>query len=147
MNRNCNNCTACCEGWLDGNIYGYEMYPGKSCHFMGVGECKIYDQRPERPCKSFKCAWLNDQNGVIFPDWLYPKSSKIIITERTWGENDDKIYLDIVECGQKIDSEILVWLIHLHFSRQIPMTIMVNGKNNYFGPPEFCSNINKIIGR
>jgi len=41
--RTCGGCTACCDGWLTGNILGHELAPGKPCHFRGDGGCTIYD--------------------------------------------------------------------------------------------------------
>ena len=40
--RNCNNCTKCCEGWLSGEVNGYSFYPGRPCHFMKCDGCSIY---------------------------------------------------------------------------------------------------------
>jgi hypothetical protein len=120
------------------------MYEHKPCHFMREGGCSIYDDRPKNPCKIFLCSWLID-DGSKFPDWLHPKLSNIIIRERFWGENKEKIFLEIVECGVKIDSEILVWLMHYHYRTNVPMVIRVNSKWNYFGPPEFCGNIDDIF--
>ena len=75
--RECGNCTACCGGTLAAMIRGYEMGPGKPCHFvkLGVG-CKDYKNRPEKPCKIFQCKWLIDNS---LPDSLRPDKSGVII--------------------------------------------------------------------
>ncbi|HZE61286.1 MAG TPA: hypothetical protein VE085_12085 [Burkholderiales bacterium] len=53
--RQCGTCTACCDGWVEGTIYGHEMKPGVPCHFRGEGCCTIYERRPEEPCRRFVC--------------------------------------------------------------------------------------------
>lgn len=107
--RICGECTACCEGWLTSNIYGHMMRPGTKCHFLGA-ECTIYQNRPENPCKQFKCVWLEDKEYAI-PEWIKPSLSKIIIVKRPWGEKNQNYFWQVVECGQKMDSEVLHWLI------------------------------------
>ncbi len=58
ITRVCGTCTACCDGWVAGTIYGHEMKPGTPCHFRGEGCCTIYDKRPLDPCRKFVCGWL-----------------------------------------------------------------------------------------
>jgi hypothetical protein len=133
MERICGTCTECCQGWLWGSAHGHHFYPGRPCHFVSEGGCTIYKDRPESPCKTFKCQWLENHN---FPEWLKPNKSKVLIKEDQWGENGD-IFLDVYECGQKIDSTILAWLIEYHATTKTPMRIKIGGGNNHYGPPEF----------
>ena len=102
--RNCNGCTACCEGWLAGEAYGYGFWPGRKCHFLGDKSCTIYEQRPDYPCKQFKCEWLANKD---FPEWLKPNLSKVIIYEREIKEHK---YWEVVETGEKMDATILSWI-------------------------------------
>jgi hypothetical protein len=111
--RQCNGCTACCEGWLAGDAHGQEFWPGRKCHFLGDKSCSIYEQRPENPCKTFKCKWLEDKN---FPEWLKPNLSKVIIYER---EIQGHTYWEIVEAGEKMDSTILSWIFMQYVSGSV----------------------------
>ena len=89
MKRECGKCTACCEGWLSGNINGEEMYVGKKCRHICATGCAIYEKRPQEPCRNFSCVWLKNNS---LPDWLQPILSGVIIKEERWGESKDKIF-------------------------------------------------------
>ena len=47
--RTCGPCTACCEGWAEGEIRGHRMHAGQHCHFLLEGACTLYDERPHSP--------------------------------------------------------------------------------------------------
>jgi hypothetical protein len=103
--RSCDGCTACCEGYLTGQAYGHHFQPGKPCFFKGERGCSIYSDRPENPCKSFKCEWLSKD---YLPMWFRPDLSKVIVTV---GQEDDGEWLLVSEAGRKIDSAILSWIL------------------------------------
>lgn len=136
IKRSCGDCTECCKGWLSASIYGREMHEGRPCHFVGIKGCSIYKDRPEDPCKGFQCEWLKD-DGTLYPEWLKPDVSKIIITKRSWAEGKD--YLSVKECGQSISSTALNWLYVFGGQISIPMQIQVAGTWNKMGPPEFVA--------
>ena len=54
--RSCQDCTACCEGWLSSKTI--DMSPGKPCRHCESGGCAIYETRPQNPCRSFECEWV-----------------------------------------------------------------------------------------
>lgn len=132
MTRFCNGCTACCEGWLWGSAHGHNFYPGRPCHFMCESGCSIYEDRPEKPCKTFKCMWLTNQ---IIPEWLKPNLSKVIVVERNY-ENTG-YYLEIYETGQKIDSTVLSWFFEYHLNTKTNMSIQIAGGWVHYGTNEF----------
>src|SRR5258706_9970887 len=68
--RQCGTCTACCDGWVAGDIQGHIMKPGTACYFRGDGCCTIYERRPQHPCRDFICGWL--QPDSPFPDEFKP---------------------------------------------------------------------------
>ncbi len=56
--RQCQPCTACCDGWVQITVKGCEAYPGHPCpHSTGEG-CDDYENRPVDPCRKFECAWV-----------------------------------------------------------------------------------------
>ena len=61
--RECGECTACCEGWLPDE--SLDMYAGKACAHCRSEGCAIYETRPEEPCRTFKCAWLQDEERSL----------------------------------------------------------------------------------
>jgi hypothetical protein len=129
--RNCDGCTKCCDGWLAANIHGYNMYPGKPCHFVKKDGCGIYNKRPKEPCKIFKCEWLTD---LTIPEWLHPKNSGVIILKK----NVDNIhYLQAVEAGKKLSVETLNWLILKFINDRINILYEISGGKNWLGSKEF----------
>lgn len=66
--------------------------------------CSIYEQRPEDPCKNFKCEWLNNES---IPHWMKPNSINVIIYKRS--ENDQE-FLEFTEAGSKLDPKVLSWI-------------------------------------
>jgi len=137
IERTCGTCTECCQGWLWGSAHGHHFYPGKPCHFVSEGGCSIYRDRPEDPCKIFKCQWLTNKD---FPEWFKPNKSKVIIKTCLRKDNED-LYYEVYECGQKLDSSILAWLIEYHATTKIPVRVQIAGGWNNYGDPEFLNSL------
>ncbi len=129
--RQCGDCKACCEGWLHAEIYGEMMYPGKPCHFIGDNGCSIYKDRPEKPCKTYKCVWLDDTS---VPGYFKPNKIGTILTRKVI-ENIE--FIEAYEAGKKIDSLLLSWLF---FSGK-NFLFTINGIAHWWGSKEF----NKVM--
>ena len=135
IKRECDGCNVCCEGWLHGEVYGYKFWQGTPCHFKTATGCKIYEDRPENPCRTFLCGWRGDLTG-LFPEWLKPNLSKVIIAvyKRRTADNN---YFQISEAGQNMDSRVLSW-VHLNLAMKgHQVAIQVHGGWVYYGPPDF----------
>ena len=139
--RECGSCSECCKGWLTGTIYEYQMYPHHPCHFVDDskcnGCCSIYEHRPEM-CSTYKCVWLTDT--VRFPEWLKPEKSKIIITDRVYEDedtNEQLHYWSVTECGQKIDSNVLNYILFLAIGNNINIHYTIGGQSHYHGSDRF----------
>jgi hypothetical protein len=139
--RSCGDCTLCCEGWLGNVSHGYEMWPGRKCQFVSLEKgCTIYDQRPDT-CQKFECQWLSDER---IPEWMKPNKCGVIIRER---EIDGVKFLEILEAGQKLDSEILSWALNAMTGRVFTnLKYQVSSGWNYFGTEEFFKMIKKNFG-
>lgn len=136
IKRECGSCTECCQGWLVGKVHEHNFYPGKPCHYVCEEGCSIYEDRPERPCRSFECEWLVNDN---IPEWMRPDRCKVILICQDWeyeGESQGP-YLLSVEAGQKIDSKVLAWLFEVHLNDNIPMKIEVSGGHRWYGNKKF----------
>lgn len=131
--RTCGECTKCCEGWLPADVRGHVMSPGKPCYFLAQGQCGDYANRPEIPCKSYVCAWLSD---TTFPKWIKPSLTNVIISKKV-PENKELTYYDVTECGTKIDSVVLNWIIQWAISTGTNLVYSVNGVRYILGNPEF----------
>ena len=83
--RTCGNCTACCEGWLHDE--SLEMEAGKPCQHCTSRGCAIYDNRPEEPCRTFRCEWLKNEES--FDDEMRPdRCGAILISDRPFKQWD-----------------------------------------------------------
>ena len=134
--RSCGECSKCCEGWISGEAYGHKFYKGCPCFFLEK-TCSIYDLRPNEPCKSYKCAWLEEE---IFPLWLKPSMSNVIITKRYRKlDNREIYYYAIDETGKKIDSSVLNWLILFALNKNVNILYRIDGGPNRIGSNEFLS--------
>jgi hypothetical protein len=134
MKRECGDCTRCCEGWLNADIYGKRMYEGKPCYYLGKG-CTIYENRPEEPCKNYECEWLTNDE---FPEWLKPNISNVIVTKREI-ENKSISYYEIVETGKLMKSPILNWFVHWALKTKSNIIYSIQGKMHKLGSAEFNS--------
>lgn len=128
MQRSCNGCTSCCEGWLTCTIYGYNVRPGIPCKFLSKGkECSVYAFRPENPCKTFVCYWKKE---VSVPEEFKPSISKNIMIYRQSVEG--VFHLDLVSAGAPLKLEILNWALNQYSLEKIDsVRWWVNGEMNY----------------
>jgi hypothetical protein len=141
-NRQCFPCTACCEGWLSGKIRGVKMRPGKPCLFLVKEGCGIYEERPARPCRSFKCTWLLEQDKL--PEKMRPSEcGAIILLDRPWH---NRKVMRAVPTGEKIPADTLEWLMAYSREHSLPLLFceyinrngrFIGEKNLGYGPPSF----------
>ena len=116
--RSCGGCTACCEGWLtDKNL---NLKPGSPCPNITAQGCGIYETRPEKPCRTFTCAWL--QRPDEFPEHLRPdQSGAICMVDRDW--QDWKV-VRAIPTGPSVPGETYDWLLEYAKSKQIPFIFL-----------------------
>ena len=104
--RECGACTACCEGWLNADINGVEVKPGKPCGNLCASGCGIYEQRPKDPCQDFRCAWLQEDSPL--PDHLRPdQCGAIVMLDRNWHGWQT---IRAMPVGENIPEPTLDWL-------------------------------------
>ena len=139
--RSCGECSACCQGWLEDKKL--DMYPGKPCaHHCDTG-CSIYPDRPETPCRTFRCAWLD--NDVDYPEDFRPDLSGVILMEdRPWQE---WLVLQAMPVGPFVPAESLTFLQALAEKRGRPLIWqewvmneegrVTDSKQGTWGPPAF----------
>ena len=132
VNRSCGDCTKCCEGWLNAQIYDKPMFKGQSCYYLG-NQCTIYDQRPNG-CHEYMCEWLKSD---VFPEWMKPSVSNFIVTLRSVGAGIS--YYTAQETGSKVDSVVLKWLIQWALSKQVNLHYEVGGRSYMIGSVDFIN--------
>ncbi len=130
MNRLCDGCTKCCEGWLEGEAYGHHFYRGRPCFFLNKN-CSIYDSRPHNPCRSYKCCWLDDNQ---FPEWMKPDLVGMIINQVI---REDISYYVLVEAGSRLDVRVLSWMIQWALNSKKNLLYYIDGGMNKVGSEEF----------
>jgi len=134
--RECKECSMCCAGWLPATIHNHEMFPGKPCHFISIHDkCTIYENRPDL-CKEFRCVWLDNTN---LPEWLKPSISNVIIHTRKTKSNID--FWEIVECGKKIDSQVLNTILLYITNNGINIRYQVDSGWYFWGSPDFSKDM------
>ena len=144
--RQCGSCSKCCEGWLEATVHGQKMYPGQHCFFLEKGEsgCAIYPQRPEKPCIEYSCAWIEEPN--VFPSWLKPNLSNVIITKKTIDDTE-LTYYEVAEAGGKIDSSVLHWLFMWALKTQTSMMYQIDGKFHTLASPQLDAALAAIAAK
>ena len=136
-NRVCGDCSKCCEGWVRAVIFDKPIQPGLKCHYLGT-HCTIHEKRPQ-VCRDFFCAWVKDKTFSI-PEWMKPNLSNVIIAEKTWGRNNEKIFWDVAECGVKMDSNVLNWILMHCSQNNISLRYHISGARYYHSiDPEFAT--------
>jgi hypothetical protein len=136
--RECGTCTKCCDGWLKETIHGYPMYPGKPCFFVqqGVG-CRNYENRPEKPCKTFTCSWITT------PDMPYefkPEFSNVIISKKDF--NGFKAW-SVNKAPGSPSAKLLSWLLSYAVSRRENVVWMIDNELYFLGHDDFCKEMQK----
>ena len=130
--RACGTCTACCDGWVAGEIRGHRMQPGTPCHFRGVGCCTIYADRPRDPCREFVCGWLLPASP--FPEDFRPDRLGVLIVPTRWR---DRLAYVLVHAGRDPDEPLLAWMRDFSVRTRTPFFYEQAGERFGFGPPEF----------
>ena len=133
MVRECGDCTKCCEGHLVANVKGFLMEPGKPCPILQIGKgCTDYANRPEKPCKSFKCQWLK---SPLVPEWLKPSESGVIITVQ---KINDIEFLKMTSAPNTPDADAVTWFMMFLIKNQINGAWDGSRKKYWTGTTEFC---------
>ena len=128
--RQCGECTACCQGYVTGSAHGHEFFRGKPCFFLG-DNCTIYADRPVNPCQNFQCTWLKDNT---LPVWMRPDRSGVLVVH----ENKKGIeYYNAIETDKPMAANVLNWLIQFAIINQCNLQYMVNGGINRIGTQQF----------
>jgi SEC-C motif len=138
--RSCGPCTACCEGWAEGEIRGHRMHPGQACHFLRpaaarsaqASPCAIYEERPQSPCRNFVCGWL--AKGSSLPDAFRPDLCGVIVVPTRWRDTPAWILLS---AGRDPSQELLAWMQRHAMASGQPFFYADKGERLGFGPPQF----------
>jgi hypothetical protein len=130
--RQCGECTACCDGWVSGVIEGHEMKPGTPCFFRGDHCCTIYERRPQHPCRSFVCGWL--QPDSPFPEGFRPDKLGVIVIPMKWRGREAYV---LRSAGRDPDDRLIEWMQQFSLRTQRPFFYEIAGERFGFGPPEF----------
>lgn len=138
MNRECGDCTKCCEGHLSGEALGKTFFRSKPCHFVAIGQgCTVYEQRPTNPCAAYKCEWLTNPD---IPEWMKPNLINTIIDKRKTKSGIE--YLNILEAGDVLKAKVLSNLVVYSLSNNINIVYEIEGGKNWIGSPEFLKEFN-----
>tara|TARA_R110000803_G_C11723371_1_gene288570 strand:+ start:46 stop:483 length:438 start_codon:yes stop_codon:yes gene_type:complete len=136
--RECGECTMCCEGHLAGEVYGKKIAKNTPCHFVTLNKgCNIYKDRPQDPCKNYKCAWITDKE---IPYWMKPNVVDAIIDWRKTRKGEG--YLHVVEGKNPLTIEVLHWVITYCLSKKYNLFYYYKGINYQIGNKNFVDEFN-----
>jgi hypothetical protein len=141
-NRSCGSCTACCDGWLQIEVRGHRIRPGKPCPFSVAHQCSIYSERPREPCREFICGWLIASSPL--PEWMRPDKSDMILLAAnfTWRG----LPVDVaVAAGTRPKQKALDWLKKFSAEKKRPLVYQIGEDWFAFGPPAFQAEISERI--
>lgn len=144
LKRSCQPCTACCDGWVQINVKGYEAYPGHPCpHSTGKG-CDDYHNRPVNPCRQFECAWVKAKSPL--PEDFKPSECGALVIDNILQWQGLTVDL-AVPVGREIPEATLAWLMQFAEQNMRPLmyqmqdpdakTLEKNPLTLAYGPPAF----------
>ena len=132
QSRQCGECTACCQGWAEGEIRGHRMFAGQHCHFLAEGACTIYEERPQSPCRNFVCGWL--MAGSPLPEDFRPDRIGVIAVPMRWRERQAFVLLS---AGNDPKPGLVAWMEAFARASGSPFFYEQKGERIGYGPPEF----------
>ena len=125
--RNCQPCTACCEGHLElGDDLEISKKTGSCVHCINSG-CNIYVSRPRVPCQSFECLWLIDQSPL--PIWMRPDQSRVVVTFNKFNQTEE-IVLVALKMDATIPQRTLNWLNEYAAKHRVSLVLISNQKKS-----------------
>ena len=140
--RGCGPCTRCCDGWLEGEVRGHRIFPGQRCHFVADAGCTIYADRPQSPCRSFVCGWM--QPASELPDDWRPDRIGVIVIDTHWRGAPARI---LVSAGNDPGEAVLDWLRAHAQTTRTPFFYEQGGERYGYGPPEFQREMAQRVAR
>lgn len=140
IERSCSSCTKCCEGAVHGTVFGEAFFKGSPCKFCLVGSgCSVYEQRPQDPCKTFKCEWLVNDS---IPIWMKPNvSGGIIVMKQT----KSFVFPVLIPTDIDVSVDVLSWYI-LWAVQRFQAFVWYNAKGSRFfmGPSGFSDELSEL---
>jgi hypothetical protein len=142
--RTCGSCTACCDGWLQIEVRGHKIQPGKPCPFSVEHQCSIYSERPQHPCREFVCGWLIASSPL--PEWMRPDKSDMIMLAANFFWHGLPVDV-LVPAGDRPKQKALDWLMKFSAEKKRLLLYQVEKEWFAFGPPAFQAEISERIAR
>lgn len=140
--RECGSCTACCDGWLKIVIRGVEVSPNHPCPYSQAGNCAIYAERPEDPCRKFVCGWLAP--GSPFPEDFRPDRIHTIFLRSIWRGAPT---YGLVPAGADPDDRLIAWMEAFAARTGTPFLFVRRGQWYAHGPAEFQQEVIARLAR
>lgn len=138
--KSCGSCTKCCEGWLLFTVNSIQIHPNKPCYMLkkGVG-CTDYENRPEKPCKSFKCAWLMIDD---MPEEFKPDRCGVIMN---YNFNGQYGWFVLTRSPNNPTAEFLQWAIKYANDKKQNIVWSIDSKTFWLGTNDFCKYMESLF--
>jgi hypothetical protein len=103
--------------------------------FVEIGKgCGVYDERPEVPCKTFRCQYLVDES---VPEEMKPSRSNVILTIEEVLPNVE--YIIAHEAEGSLEGDNLKWVSSLYDEYSVNVTWKEDGVWQYKGDAIFTA--------
>ena len=144
--RECGDCSMCCQGFLQADIHGYSMSPGVPCHFAGqtsCGGCTIYEDRPE-VCQGYQCLW---KISPQLPEWMKPNKADVLITSDQLEVNGkNQPFISVKEGFNHIRGDVLNYILRTCLAHDLNVTYEVHGAWYWQGDDDWVKEHMKLAG-
>lgn len=94
------------------------MSAGTPCIHCTRAGCAIYDSRPEVPCRTFICGWLQPNSPL--PGDMRPDQAGVIVTFATWRAWR---VIRAIPTGTKVPAARLEWLKKFAHTAGLPLLV------------------------
>lgn len=116
------------------------MHPGQACHFLApaperaaaASPCRIYDERPESPCRRFVCGWR--AAGSPFPEDFRPDKAGVMLVATRWQARPAWILLP---AGRDAPPAMLAWMQQYARTTGQPFYFTQGEQRLGYGPAQF----------
>lgn len=128
------------------------MSPGKACRHCTAAGCAIYENRPQEPCRSFVCAWL--QPGSPLPEDMRPdRCGAIVVFDKKCLGIDvfvaapvgaripEATLRRLMVYAQRIKKPLLYWENVFDAEGRL-----LEQRQTGFGPPDFAAAVQQAKG-
>ena len=144
LQRDCGDCTSCCQGWLTTNALGHDIFLDNPCPHCNGDGCSIHEKRPNDPCRIFFCAWA--VTGSALPQWMQPSQSGVIVLNNRMNWKNMPVDI-LVSAGNDPGARMIEWFQQHCVSQNKAFVYQQHGEWFGYGPEKFQLDLAAKVAR